>query len=286
MQFLFNDIELKLNPIATSETYLQKITSEVFLNGKRSVNSSQKTLNVEVIKKENQLIQVKIKSTNHSIKLDNLLKTQEDITLKMASLTDNVLLKIDTNGAINAIDNHFIIKQKWEALKQELGQLYEGNTAEIYFLGLDNKINNSKKLILDFQQNRLFGLLWNGVYSSYSNDKSIIKERTKTICNVVEHIPISVDETIFCERIDRNKNEITLRLNGELNSGDTFIKKIEHHFIRNGGSRTAKFELTAYEGVLTINTNSGLLKEASLLIETKFGNSYKKKDQFNIHNIV
>ncbi|WP_271785209.1 hypothetical protein [Aquimarina algiphila] len=282
-RFIANEIEFKLTPLATSETYIQKIRSEVFFKGKTSVSQSQKTLNIDIILNDYQSPQVKIKTIDHKVTLDNLLRTQEEITLKMASLTNIVLLGLNNKGHINTINNHTIIQQKWTILKQELEQLYKGNTAEIYFYGIDKKIKDAEKLLVDFQQNRLFGLLWNGLHGFYSDDDSKSKKRIKIISNAVEHIPISVEETITCKQIDRN--EITLQVTGQLNGNETFIKKIESYFIRNGGNKKFKFELTVYNGVFKFNLESGLLKEVTLVIETKFGDSYTRKDQFNIHNI-
>jgi len=285
MRFLINDIELKLQLAASSESYLQKITSEVFLNGKTTINSSEKTLSLEISRKKNQLPQINIKSKNHAIALAPLLKKQEAMTIKMATLTDSVILGIDANGDIDTIHNHHIIKQKWDILKKELAKQYEGDIMEIYCFGIDKKINDSKKLISDFKQARLFGLLWDNLYGDYTDDKSVIKKRTKRIDNCVNHIPIIINEDIFCNLIDDNNGIVELQIKGQLNKEETYIKKIENHFIREGAKKEARFALSKYNGLFQFDIKSGLLKKGSLLIETVFGEYYKKKDQFDIQNI-
>ncbi|WP_298547675.1 hypothetical protein [uncultured Aquimarina sp.] len=285
MRFLVEDIQLQLQLEATSAVYEHLIRSEVILNGKRVVNSSEKIVDVTILKKENKVPQIQVKTIEHNISLDNLLKKQEDITLKMASLSDTVLLGIDKKGLIKDIHNHHIIVQKWEVLQRELKELYEGNVMDQYLLGIRKKIEDKAKLLTDFQQPRLFGLLFDGLYGSYTTSNKAILGRIKTIYNTVDHIPVVIDESIYCDQIDTNSETITLRLKGRLNSEQTYINKIENHLIRKGVDKKSEFKLSSYDGIFHFNTNTGLLNTGSLVIETMFGEGYKKRDQLEM-NII
>jgi len=285
MRFLIDDIQLKLQPEATSSVYEHIIQSEQIYNGKRTTNNSEKIVDVTILKKENKVPQIQVKTIEHNISLDNLLKKQEDITLKMASLSDTVILGIDKKGSIKDIHNHHIIIQKLEVLQRELKELYEGNVMDRYILGIRKKIEDKAKLLTDFQQPRLFGLLFDGLYESYTTSKKAIRNRTKTIHNTVDHIPIVVDEAIYCDQIDTNSGTITLRLKGRLNSEQTYINKIENHLIRKGVDKKSEFKLSSYDGIFQFNTNTGLVNKGSLVMETMFGKGYKKRDQLEM-NII
>lgn len=285
MRFLIDDIQLKLQPEATSAVYEHIIQSEAIFNGKRRTNSSEKIVDVTIIRKENRVPQIQVKTIEHNISLDNLLKKQEDITLKMASLSDTVLLGIDKKGSIKDIHNHHIILQEWEVLQRELKELYEGNIMDRYLLGIRKKIEDKAKLLTDFQQPRLFGLLFDGLYGSYTMSNKAILGRIKTIHNTVDHIPVVIDEAIYCDQIDTNSGTITLRLKGKLDKEQTYINKIENHLIRKGIDKKSEFKLSVYNGVFQFNTNTGLINTGSLVIETMFGEGYKKRDQLEM-NII
>lgn len=282
MRFLIEDIKLELQPEANSVTYMHTIKSELLLNGKRTVNTSEKVVDTKIIREENRYPKFRIKTTGHVISLDNLLKKQEKIILRMANLTDTVLLGIDQKGIIKNIHNHTIIVQKWEVLKQELKEFYTGNAMDRYILGIDRKIKDETKLLEDFRQARLFGLLFNGLYDSYNTSKKVIRSRIKAILNTVDHIPIIINEDIFCDHIDTRANTILLRLKGKLNTEQTYVNKIENHLIRKGVRKKSEFKLSSYNGVFQFDTTTGLMINSSLIIETMFGEGYKKRDQLEM----
>ncbi|WP_346881322.1 hypothetical protein [uncultured Algibacter sp.] len=287
MKFLFKDIKLQLQPINTSVAYKHTIESEVISNKKRAINSSEKILDINFISEENRYLpQINIKTKSHKVVLDSLLKKQEGMTLKMASLTDNIILNVDNKGTIREIANHSAIVQKWESLQQELKQVYNGNIFERYTLGIDKKIKDEAKLLKDFKQARLFGLLFDGLYDTpFSTLKKPVITRHKTIENNVGHIPIVVDESIFCNSFNENTQVLDLGLQGKLNTEHTYINKIENYLVHQGVSKISDFKLSAYEGMFKFNTNTGLLISSSLIIETTFGAHYKKRNKLEM-NII
>ncbi len=285
MRFLLDDINVQLQSEADTEQYEHSITSEEICNGKRTLNSSKKILDLKVVREENRIPKILIKTKEHSITLDNLLKKQEGIKLRMAALTDTVLVGIDKQGEIESIHNHHIIQQKWESLRNELQRLYEGNTVDRYFIGIDKKIKDERKLLIDFQQARLFGLLFNGLYDSYTLSKRPITTRKKTLHAMIDHIPLVIDEAIYCDKVDTDKGALTLRVKGSLDRKETYITKIENHLVGKGISHTSDFALSSYNGTFQFNTKTGLILHSSLEIETMFGKDYYKKDQLEIKNI-
>ena len=286
MQFLIHDIELRLRNETLSETYLQNISSVVQFKGTKSIQTSEKKMIVKVLPKSNNMPDVSVKILNYTVLLGTLLKKQEAITRQMASLTDTVLLGIDREGTITSIGNHDIIKKKWEALKGEMKEQYQGDVANRYFSGIDKKIESHKKLLLDFQHYRLFGLLWNGLYGLYINMRPDTWERVRTIDHVVFHIPVTVRERITWNKAYSNKDKLELIIKGTLDEEQTFMKKIENHFTREGIVETPSFKLSAYGGMFRFNTKTGLLMDANLKIETMYGDAYHKIQEYTLTKAV
>ncbi len=285
MKIILKEINLRLRQENRIQKYKQNISSNVFFDGKSTCLSSEKLLTLETVSQDDQPFYIKIMTDAYQVNLDSLIKKQESMTLKMASLVDHVWLKVDDNGAITTLCNHSSIKEKWSILKKELEQEYSGDAFEVYGLGITKKLNNSSKLIEDFMQPRLFGLFWHNLFGVYTNDDEVQKEKVIVLNNCVNHIPIVINEAVHCKDINTSKDTVAFHIRGRLNTNDTLIHKINNHFMRLGGAAKNNFELKAYEGDFEFSIATGLLKHATLSIETAFGNVYSKKDHFAIRSM-
>lgn len=278
MKYIEEHTKLKLESVKHTETYIQKISSEIISNGRTKNQSLEKKIHVEINPKNTNSFNVTIKTEEYKLKLDSTLKKQEILSKEIASIMDVVKLEVNNKEGIIALKNHKQIKNKWETIRIRLENTFIGQAAERYFIGINKKINDYDKLLFDFKQYRLFGLMWNEIHQGYSNIKR--KEKIHSIDNMLYNLPLAINEKTILGK--QENNTICLNVTGELAEEQEYPRKIKNLLKRKFGEEEQGLQLEHYVGKYRFNTKTGILENLNLKIITAYGKVYKKTQKYQI----
>jgi len=275
MELLLEDKSVKLSE--TEISYVQNISSNIYINGEETKESTNKKIVVKTQDKTSSSEDLIIKSKLVNISLDSKFKKQEQLSEQINEVINNVHLQIKNNEFV-AVKNHQEIILKWKTLKKELIKKYKGDSVAHYFNGLSRRIENQDSLLKNFNQLKGFGLLLKAPFSNYKVNKSLKQKRN--IDHMVGKLPLSFDEEILYKGFENS--ELTFSIKGALAHEQAYPNKIKNYFTRLNLSKDNNLKLNTYSGRSQYNNKTGFPNNKELTIAMSYGNYYKKELNYNL----
>ena len=105
-----------------------------------------------------QILVTEFKFSNDDNAMGKLIK-------QLSYLFDELILTIDVDGNIVSIDNLGFLRLRWIKIRTKLSSLHQGNAVENYFNQMSTILENEESLIEFLQEYKMFGLLFNGLWT-------------------------------------------------------------------------------------------------------------------------
>lgn len=136
------------------------------------------------------------------------------LAVKTAQVLYPLQITVDKTGNFTGIYNHESIVEKWNGVKEEIFEEYEGEFVEKY-ISLNEEALKSRDVVeQSFLGDFFIRAYFNGIYEEYPNDKSSTKNLLFPVMNETTDISFSVKSTLE-EHYDES-NFIVLNQSGEL----------------------------------------------------------------------
>ncbi|KAA1246795.1 hypothetical protein [Aquimarina sp. RZ0] len=278
--FVENQTTLGIIPTFGKVTYHQKIFSEVLCYSQVQQQTLEKEIQVEVLPYNPMFFTLKIVTKHINIKLDSVLKKQEDLLQEVYGIMDTVQFRMNWRGELIEILNHQEILNKWSVLKPKLKQKYTGQAIERYLLGIERKIQNHNKLLSDCLQYRLYGLLFNEMYGTHSSDAEFTKDRERLLSNMVYQLPLAIREKVLLE--NEGEEKTILNVFGTLDQEQQYATKIQNLFKRKNILDPNGIKLENYKGTYRYDKKTGIFDAVVLDVVTTYGTDYKKNQNYRL----
>ncbi|MGO3183405.1 MAG: hypothetical protein ACTIJ9_11290 [Aequorivita sp.] len=280
MKFVPEYFEFTLPKDPATVHYIQKIQSETIIKKIIKKQTVTRNLKIEINSQESTNAIVSITTEKEELKLDSVLKKQENISNEIAKTIAFVQLKINPLGEMIQILNHDQVLQKWYSVKRKLENEFRGKAIDDYLKGIEKKMENHDALLEDFKQYRLFGGLFNSLYFEHSTVTSKYNQYNRRIENFVFGKPIHFKETILLDKI--RDNEVSTIINAELDAEKNNASLINAEFKNKNIDEDALLKLSNYKGNYILNKESGTIKAMNLSITATYGNEFQKKIEYSL----
>lgn len=113
--------------------------------------------------KENNYFKVQILVTEFDFSNDD--NAMGKLVKQLSYLFDELILTIDMDGNIVNVDNLTFLTLRWIKIRTKLSGLHQGNAVENYFNQMSTLLENEESLIEFLQEYKMFGLLFNGLWT-------------------------------------------------------------------------------------------------------------------------
>ncbi|GAA4107044.1 hypothetical protein GCM10022393_01950 [Aquimarina addita] len=279
MLYTYDQAVLKIKPLLEPVTYVQKINSVINCFEYSEKQELDRKMEVTIHPLDHQFFKITIKTTMHQVILNSVLKKQENFNREISGVLNTMEFKINQQGELLQILNHSEIIAKWNILKSKLKTHYVGQASERYLIGIERKIRDHHKLLLDCKQYRLYKSLLNDVYGTiYTNDEKDAKGRLYILQNACYQLPLIIQEKIIFQQ--ENDQHIVFGIRGNLIEQQPYTTKINNLFQRKNIKSIQGITLDAYEGTSTYAKEAGLLKNMQLKVCTSYGRDYSKEQYY------
>ncbi|KAA1242357.1 hypothetical protein [Aquimarina sp. RZ0] len=116
----------------------------------------------------------------------------------LATVYDELILKIRYDGSISTIINLEYIQERWKLISQDIRTSYSGREIKRLLEKIASKLNSEELVIQEIQQYNFFGLLLKEIYGTFDNITPIRKKQwVSTFAKSLE-----IEEEIFLEEIN------------------------------------------------------------------------------------
>lgn len=265
---------------STQFFYNQKVNSEITLKGNTKKQEVFRSLRVEISQEEAQSSIVSIIIQKEILKLDSVLKKQENISNEISKTIDFVQLKLNAFGEPISILNQDDILDKWYEVRIKLERDFKGKAMGDYLNGIEMKLKNQEALLNDFKQYRLFGGLFPTLYFEHSSIASKLNQREQKIENFVFSKSVIFKESILLDKI--MEDEISLKISADLDEeGENSSAVAGECRTRNLFEQTS-LKLNKYSGSYVIDKESGVIKTMNLDIDSTYGSEYQKAIHYSL----
>lgn len=265
---------------STQLFYNQKVNSEITLKGNTKKQEVFRSLRVEISQEEAQSSIVSIIIQKEILKLDSVLKKQENISNEISKTIDFVQLKLNAFGEPISILNQDDILDKWYEVRIKLERDFKGKAMGDYLNGIEMKLKNQEALLNDFKQYRLFGGLFPTLYFEHSSIASKLNQREQKIENFVFSKSVIFKESILLDKI--MEDEISLKISADLDEeGENSSAVAGECRTRNLFEQTS-LKLNKYSGSYVIDKESGVIKTMNLDIDSTYGSEYQKAIHYSL----
>ncbi|WP_299223469.1 hypothetical protein [uncultured Aquimarina sp.] len=190
--------------------YDYAIESSFPINYSRNIlGSLKREISVKIQSDENQpyirLISINVRNTY--FRFSDGSYAMKDILKKIASIYNNLVLRVSYIGKVMAIDNMLELQEVWNNIKKYVQHRYKGNQVEELILNMDEILSSERKLIDEISLYQNFGGLLKPLYSEYITDKitSISQELNTRYGKIIATEEISLQSS-------RNVGEIALKV--------------------------------------------------------------------------
>jgi hypothetical protein len=117
----------------------------------------------------------------------------------LATVYDQLVLKIRYDGSISEILNLDNIQNKWNTISNQIASSYSGREINRLLEKIASKLRSEKLVIQEIQQYNFFGLLVKEIYGTFNNASPVVKKQKLTTFTK------KLEEDIFLEEIDKNR---------------------------------------------------------------------------------
>lgn len=283
---MFTEDQVTIGILPTSEivSYHQKIHSEISCYNRIENQVLHKDMDVQVLEYNPMFFTVKIVTNNVTVQLGSTLKKQQDLTKEIYEILRDVEFRMNWKGELIEIVNHKEIKERWNKQKPKLKERYSGQAIERYLIGIEKKILQHDKLLLDCLQYRLYGLLFNDLFGYHSSDPKEAHDRIRVIGNMVYQLPLSIRERVLL--LSEEEDKVIIGISGTLHEEQEYATKIRNLFKRKNISSPEGVKLTDYMGEYRYNKKTGIFDSITLNMITEYGTDYKKNQNYQLKQEV
>ena len=137
------------------------------------------------------------------------------LAVKVAQVLYPLQILIDENGSFSGIANYEQIKQRWETIKENIYDEYEGEWVDKYIEINEEVLNEKESIELSLLSDYFIRAYFNGIYCEYPEKKSKNDEIKFPVLNDVSDINYIVKSEI--EEYYDESNYIVLNQNGTIN---------------------------------------------------------------------
>lgn len=282
MRFVPAYFELEAPAVDATIYYTQKVESETDLKNVKKKQKLIRNLKVEINPTESQSTIVAITIQKEILKLDSILKKQENISNEISKTIDFVQLRINPLGEPISILNHNQIVEKWYPIRKKLERDFKGKAIEDYLGGIEMKLKNHDALLNDFKQYRLFGGFFSQLYFEHSSEVSKQNERDQKIDNFIFGKSVVFKERILLDKVKEKEKNITLRINADIDFEKNDLEAIKDEFKKREITEDSDLGLKNYVGSYLIDKKSSLVKSMNLQIYSTYGSDFQKKINYSL----
>ncbi|MHA7060135.1 hypothetical protein ACWGOQ_0023105 [Aquimarina sp. M1] len=282
--FIEDQVAFSILPISGIVNYHQKIHSEINCHNRLEQQKLTKDMEVQILEYNPMFFTVKIVTKNIEIQLGSLLKKQENLTKEIYGILKSIEFRMNWKGELIEILNHREIIDTWKNYKPKLKERYRGQAVERYLIGVEKKILQHDKLLLDCLQYRLYGLLFNNLFGYHSSDPNESQSRVRVHGNMVYKLPLNVRESISLLKEEEDK--VIIGISGTLNEEQEYATKIKNLFKRKNISSPDGIKLTDYKGTYKYDKKTGVFDSVALNIVTEYGENYRKIQNYQLKQEV
>ena len=265
---------------STQLFYNQKVNSEITLKGITKKQEVLRSLRVEISPEEAQSSTVSITTQKEILKLDSILKKQENISNEISKTIDFVQLKLNAFGEPIRILNQEDILEKWYEVRIKLERDFKGKAMGDYLDGIETKLKNHEALLKDFKQYRLFGGLFPTLYFEHSSIPSKLNQREQKIENFIFSKSVVFKESILLDKI--LEDEISLKISADLDEEIKNSSAVAGEFRTRNLFEQTSLKLKRYSGSYVIDKESGMIKTMNLDIDSTYGSEYQKTIHYSL----
>lgn len=193
------------------------------------------------------------------------------LAVKVAQVLYPLQILIDEKGSFSGIANYEQIKQRWETVKENIYDEYEGEWVEKYIELNEEVLNEKESIEFSLLSDYFIRTYFNGIYTDYPEKKSKNNEIKFPVLNDVSDINYTVKSEI--EEYYDESNFIVLNQDGTINedrSKEDLESKFNFPFYANPDTSYTLAE-GDYRGKYFLNPNDRSIEaayiEASVEVE-------------------
>ncbi|WP_236554750.1 hypothetical protein [Flavobacterium sp. 9AF] len=289
MQYSFEDniVEVKPNVKKELQFYRLQFLEKMNCNGVIIKQEIIKNVHLTITKIENVGFEYHIEVFDTTLRNRTLSLSEKDLIAQIASITDDVKIIVDENFNFIKIKNFDLIKSKANQKFKILSKKYLGEKANRLFEYLQKYYKDEKLIYNDLQRYDKYGFLlikFLGYYRFGKNHKYTIR-----YTNFLKNTFLEIDETVKMTKLNREIEEVELKLKGEINTSKYNKKMFEREMkVQNIFFDEVNDNLTLnkYEGVFNFNTKTGKINNAKLNIHVSFGENYSKEIDYQLSSLL
>jgi hypothetical protein len=245
-----------------------------------------KTMFSTIKKVSNNLFEAHVEAFDREYKNKEVSITEKEFLARLGEINDDVQLNINSVGNIRAINNLLEIQERAKSKIAKLAKSHVGEAVENTFKYYTDFYENEKRVVLDLESYKELGLLVNNFYGVYA--PKIIKKNKVRHTNFMDNTIVNVEEVASIHKIDEDNGTVEIKVNGIMIDPiyqSMFLKTIKDKSI----IVNEEFDfacLNKYEGYFMFDTETGIIKNATLEILFTCGQHYNKTITYQLNEIV
>lgn len=278
----FFPLHFKLEPpkVISEHFYTQQISSEITIKGNTKKQDVFRSLKVKIVPTDSQSSIVAVTTQKEVLKLDSVLKKQENISNEVSKAIDVVQLKLNAWGEPISILNQDEILNKWQSIRKNLERGFKGKAMEDYLARIEMKLKNHEALLHNIKQYRLFGGLFPTLYFEHSSIASKLNQREQKIENFIFSKSVVFNESILLDKI--MEDEISLKIGADFDEESKNSSAVAGEFRTRNLFEQTSLKLKRYSGSYVIDKESGMIKTMNLHIDSTYGSEYQKTIHYSL----
>ena len=143
---------------------------------------------------------VSLKTNSLQLAMNGEASRNTALASKLATIYDELVLKIRFNGIISSIINLEHIQDKWKIISKEITASYKGREIKKLLEKIASKLRSEELVIQEIQQYNFFGLLLKKIYGAFDNITPVVnKLNLSTYLDIIK-----ITEHILVEEIDNH----------------------------------------------------------------------------------
>jgi hypothetical protein len=186
------------------------------------------------------------------------------LAVKVSRVLYPLQIFVDENGNFSGIANYEQIQQRWEGVKENIYNEYEGEWVDKYIELNEDVLNEKESIEFSLFGDYFIRTYFNGIYSEYPKKKSKTSDIQFPVLNDVSDINYTVKSEI--EEFYDESNFIVVNQNGEINderSKEDLESKFDFPFYANPDSTYTLAE-GKYRSKYFLNPNDRSIEAAYL----------------------
>lgn len=193
-----------------SKTYI--LQSKYYANAKNKIRyDSVKEINISVLDSEHNFgkkhVNFTTKRSQH--KVNGKVSSTSNLLGKVASVYDDLDLKLSHKGELSKVKNFPSIQYKWKIVKKTILNSCSGQTLRIFIRDMDKNMSSEQIFIQYINQDRQLGLFLKGIFGKYDTITPIVVPKKVMTSRKL----VSINEVIKMNRLADNDKEVRFKLN-------------------------------------------------------------------------